>query len=329
MYIATTAIFMTLKNAANNAYTVRVFKTEGQRIKVASFGGIVVMVFAMVANVSFPILINRIAKSPKGWSTLMAIIALLPMALLGILRVLVKEMVKVETSEETRKLADILIIFKHNPYVFILSGMFLIYMLISGMGVMSYFFTYVVGNVELMGTASTVAISALPLLFFFPLIMKKISMSKLVMIGCVAYVIAGVFLFAAGGSMPLILTGFVFQGIGTLPITYLSDLMMIDCGSYNTYKGYRRMDDTIGAIKNFAGKLGSGIGSAMVGILLSAAGFDGNLSIQPVSAIWAIRALMGLTPAVLFVLVFVALRFYKLDKLMPEINRVIAEKAKI
>jgi Na+/melibiose symporter-like transporter len=325
MYIATNAIFMTMKNAANLAYTVRVFKTEGQRIKIATFGGIVVMFSAVAVGGAFPILMNRIATSPKGWSTLMGMIAL-PMALIGFLRFLVKETVKVETTEEKPKLSDILIVLKHNPYVYIVAGSLLVYNLVAGMGIMSYFFTYVVGNVELMGTASAISLVVLPLLFFFPLIMKKVPMGKLVMIGCVIYVLSGIVLFVAGGSMPVILAGFVLQGAAALPITYLSDLMLIDCASYNTYKGFRRMDGTISAFKNFTNKVGSGIGAALVGLLLDRFGFDASLPIQPDSVVLAIRALMGLIPAILFLFVAILLAFYKLDKLMPEINKAIADK---
>ena len=59
MYSCISAIFMTLLQASNNAYFVRSFATNGQRVKIASFGGIVIMLGAVALSTVFPILMNR------------------------------------------------------------------------------------------------------------------------------------------------------------------------------------------------------------------------------------------------------------------------------
>lgn len=322
MYSCVAAIFMTLLQASNNAYTVRAFATNGQRVKIASFGGIVVMVSAMTVSVSFPILMNRIATSPAGWSKLVAMFAV-PLGLIGILRFLcVKETVQVEEeSGEKVHFKEIVSVLIHNPYLPMVAIMWLLYSIVTGMGIITFFFTYVVGNIELMGVAQTASVVVLPLLFFFPLIMKKIPAGKMVLIGSVAYVISGIILFAAGGNITMVIIAMIFTGIGTLPITYLTDIMMIDCGSYNAWKGRKRMDGINGAIKGFAGKVGGALGSGLVGILLAKGGYDGSLEIQPDSALFAIRLLMGIVPVVAFLIIGVLMLFYKIDKLQPEINK--------
>jgi Na+/melibiose symporter-like transporter len=180
-----------------------------------------------------------------------------------------------------------------------------------------------------MGTTNAFAMVVLPLLAFFPLIMKKVPTGHLVQIGCVAWIINGILLFLAGSNMTLIIVAVIFSGVGQLPITYLTDLMMLDCGSYNAWKGRKRMDGTIGAIKGFAGKLGQGLGSGILGILLSMGGYDGTLAVQPDSALLMIRILMGIVPAIAFLVVCVVMAFYKLNKLMPEINKTIEAKAEV
>jgi Na+/melibiose symporter-like transporter len=195
------------------------------------------------------------------------------------------------------------------------------------MGVMSYYFKWSVGNLDLMGTVQAVAIVSLPLLFFFPMIMKKIPMGKLVMFASVFYVISGVMMFLFAKNTPVLMFSFVLTGVASLPITYLTDLMMIDCGSYNQYHGFKRMDGTIGAIKGFAGKLGAGLGSAILGVMLSASGYDGLLETQPDSAIAMINVAQGLIPAILFALLAFIMAGYKLDLLMPKINKELEEKA--
>ena len=54
--------------------------------------------------------------------------------------------------------------------------------------------------------------------------------------------------------------------------------------------------------------------------MLTFSGYDGTLEAQPESAITMIRALNGLTSAILFIGVAIMFMFYKIDNLMPEIN---------
>ncbi len=323
MYICINSICITLLNASGNPYMIRAFKTNEQRIKIASFGGIVIMMAAIGINMVFPIAMNRIATSPAGWSKMVGMFAV-PLALIGILRFFfVKETNQVEVNEEKVRFKDVLVVLRKNPYVYMIAIMQLVYSLSTGTGVAIYYYTYVVGNVELMGLVNAVAIIVLPLLMFFPLIMKKMPMGKLVQLGCIAYGIGAIMTFMAKGNVSLLVAASIIISIGVLPITYLTNLMMLDCGSYNVWKGYKRMDGTIGAIKGFANKLGGAFGSAVLGFMLELGGYNSELDIQPDAAIFIIRAITGLIPGILFFGLAFMMIFYKLDKLMPEINKVI------
>ena len=195
------------------------------------------------------------------------------------------------------------------------------YMLVSGMGVNTYFFTWVVGDIKKMSAASAIGMVALPLLFVFPAIMKNATKSLLVQAGCIAYIIAGFIMFFCYHSYIAILLGSVFMGIAALPITYLTDLMMIDCGTYNAHISKKRMDGTIGAIKGFLGKVGGALGLGMVGWLLQAGSYDGTLSVQPESALFMIRILAGMIPVIIFAAVAIMMMFYKVDSMLPELEK--------
>lgn len=321
MYIFVNAVFTTLTAASINPYMIRAIPSEEERIQVASFGGIVVMIASIAINILFPIAMSRIATSPAGWSKAIALFAV-PLAVIGMLRFfLVKETVKVENDGQERvKFSDVITVLKKNPYVYMIAILQLVYSLVNGTGVMSYFYTYVVGNVEIMGLVNSAVVIVLPVLFFFPLIMKKIPMGKLVQIGCAVYAVGAFLTFIAIGNIPTLVAAAIIMGIGVLPITYLMNLLMLDCGTYNSWKGYKRMDGTIGAIKGFAGKVGSAFGSGLLGWLLAASGFDGQAATQSETALFAIRSVQGLIPAILFVALTIMMCFYKLDKLMPQIK---------
>jgi probable glucitol transport protein GutA len=85
------------------------------------------MVAAMAVSISFPMLMNRIATSPAGWSALVAMVAV-PAGLIGILRfVFVKETVMIEEHEEKPRLTDVFTLMKKNHYVWIVTLMWLVF----------------------------------------------------------------------------------------------------------------------------------------------------------------------------------------------------------
>ena len=317
------SVCTTLLSACQNPYMIRAFATNNQRVKLATFGGIVIMLASIVINVAFPIMMANIATSPQGWSHMILLIAL-PAGLIGIMRFFfVKETVQVADESEHGEVhfADVLTVLKKNPYVWMVGFMYFGYMLVSGMGVNTYFFTWVVGDIKKMSAASAIGMVALPLLFVFPMIMKKATKGLLVQAGCIAYILAGLILFFCYNNYGTVLLGFVFMGIASLPITYLTDLMMIDCGTYNAHISKKRMDGTIGAIKGFLGKVGGALGLGMVGWLLQLGNYDGTALSQPDSALFMIRFLVGMIPVIIFATVAIMMMFYKVDSMLPELEK--------
>ena len=317
------SVCTTLLSACQNPYMIRAFGTNNQRVKLASFGGIVIMLASIAINVAFPIMMANIATSPQGWSTMILLIAL-PAGLIGIMRFFfVKETVQVVDASEHEevKLSDVFSVLKNNPYVWMVGFMYFGYMLVSGMGINSYFFTWVMGDITKMSSASAIGMVALPLLFVFPAIMKKTTKSMLVQVGCIAYIIAGLLLFFCYHNYGTVLLGFVFMGFASLPITYLTDLMMLDCGTYNAHISKKRMDGTIGAIKGFLGKIGGALGLGMVGWLLQLGNYDGTLTTQPDSALFMIRFLIGMVPVIIFAAIAIMMMFYKVDGMLPELEK--------
>lgn len=328
-YSLVNAVGITLLSANNNAYMIRAFASNDHRVKIASFGGGVIMLGAMIINITFPMMLERMGDTAEGWSIIFAIFSI-PLTLIGILRfVFVKETNPVEVSTNPPKVRDILRVLKGNPYTLLVSGMYFLYSVATGLGVATYFFKYVVGDLSLMGLATAISIVAIPLLFIFPKLMKKISMGKLVLLGSIAAIIGNTILFLSGSNFTLILVAYVINSIGILPITYLTDLLLIDCASYNEWKNEPRMDGTIGAVKGLAGKIGGAAGAALVGILLGWSGYRGDLVSQPDSAIIMIRAIMGLVPAIMNIIILIMMSFYKLDRMMPQINSDLEKRREI
>ncbi|MCI9128239.1 MFS transporter [Lachnospiraceae bacterium 29-91] len=60
-------------------------------------------------------------------------------------------------------------------------------------------------------------------------------------------------------------------------------------------------------------KVGMGVGAAILGIVLSGFGYDGALTVQPQSALSAINFMFNIFPAVCAAVMFIALRFCKVE----------------
>ena len=76
--------------------------------------------------------------------------------------------------------------------------------------------------------------------------------------------------------MPLLIIGFILSGIASLPISYMQAPMLMDVSTYNEHKGFSRMDAaSASTAMNFINKVCNGIGSALLGVLLSLGGYAG------------------------------------------------------
>ncbi len=322
-YLFANSIFNTFLSANSTVYMVRAFSSEKQYVSLSTYGGVVPMLIVAVFNIVFPGLMGTLATSQGGWIRLVAIFAV-PMTVLGMLRFfVVKETndVDVKSGHEKVSFKDIFEVLKKNPYIYIIALASMVMNIITNMGVNVFYFTDIVGNVGLMGVLAATQFIILPLMFIFPQILKKISVMKLIRIGILCTIAGFTINFFAGSNLILLIIGNLLTGGGAVPISMLGALIIIECAEYNEYIGIRRLEGTLGAVNGFANKVGAGLGAGLLGILIGMAGYDGNLAVQPASAITMVRLLYSLIPAGMYVIVYLVCRTYKLDRMMPEIKK--------
>lgn len=321
-FIFVNSIFNTLLNAAQTPYMVRVFN-KGQLVRVASYGGLVTMVCSMVVSISFPILMGMLATSAKGWSTLLAIYAV-PLALIGILRfIFIKEEINIqETSKEKVSVKLIFKVLSKNPFIWMVALAQMLQGTIVNMGVGTYFYTYVVGNVGIMGLIMALNVVVLPAMFVVPILLKKMPKGKLILCGTILQIIGALGMSAAGANIPMIIVASLIGGVGVLPLTFLVDLQILDCCAYNEWKGLPRLEGSLASFRNFVNKCGNGIGGLLFGVMLDMSGYVGTAAAQPESAIIMIRLAIGVVPAIMYIVIFILMfRYGKLDCLMPQIEK--------
>ena len=329
MYTFLYGVFNTVRNAANVPYLVRAFDNNRTLIgKVSSYGGFVTTMGAMVVSLTFPKAMASLATSQSGWTTLI-LIYMIPLTVLGTLRfIFVKENPEIDAGQLRDKvtLKEIWTLIRKNGYAWIYLLLMFLFQTIQSISALSYYFKYIVGDVSSAGLLSIMSFIVMPVMFLFPVIMKKLNPSQIIGFGCIIACAGYLINFFAGGSMTMLIIGSIITAFAMLPISYLGNMIQMDLCTYNQHLGLPRMDASIGAIFNgFGTQLGQGFGGWLLGFALTAAGYvasEGDTVVaQPESAITMIRLLYSLIPMVLMVLLAVtAFMLSKLSKKIPEIE---------
>ncbi|MDO4284322.1 MAG: MFS transporter [Eubacteriales bacterium] len=335
MYTFIFGVFNTLRGAGSTAYLIRAFDNDRELVgKVGSYGGIVTTLGSMVVSLTFPVAMGAIATSAAGWTKLVALYAL-PLCVLGIGRfVFVKENPQIDADARHEKvtLGDVIQVFTRNKYVWCYAGMTILFNVIQNMTVQTYYFTYIVGNTDILGILSIMGILLLPLMLLMPLILKKFTVSQVIMGGAVLAMAGYGVNFFAGGNMSMLCAASVLTACVNLPVSYLCAVLLMDLFNYNEYKGLARLEGTTNQLAHGVSvQIGQGIGGFLLGILLDLGGFvatqSGTAAAQPQSAITMIRCLYSLVPmALLAGLIVCVCLLGRLDKEMPVIERTLAER---
>ena len=335
MYTFLYGVFNTVRVAANVPYLVRAFDNDRNLIgKVSSFGGFVTTMGAMVVSLTFPKLMATMATSQAGWAKLI-LIYMIPLTVLGIFRfIFVKENPAIDEAQVKNKvsLRDIWTMVRKNKYAWLYLIIMFLFQTIQSISALSYYFKYIVGDIESAGLLSIMSFIVMPIMFLFPLLMRKLTANQIIGLGalvsCAGYVIN----YIAGGSMTMLIVGSIVTALAMLPISYLGNMIQMDLCTYNQHLGLPRMDASISALFNgFGTQLGQGFGGWLLGIALTAAGYistEGDEIVsQPPQAIEMIRLLYSLIPMALMVLLAItAFALTKLSKKVPEYEAEIAER---
>lgn len=209
-----------------------------------------------------------------------------------------------------------------NPYwllcIFMCLGFFFLMSYASSVTV--YFAQYILNNVDMQGTITTVMyvvilvgiVAALPVMMKFG---KRIVMIIGLAIACIGWMMPAFSLNETFVTAAAAVIGFGFGTIAAPAGSFLQDTL--------TYGEWKSGISAIGmgnAVFSFTTKLSSSLGIVVQGVVLDHSGFDAKLAAQPEVALTAIRFLYIYLPAMICAAVLVMAFFYDLDRKLPKIN---------
>ncbi|MFC4402501.1 MFS transporter [Gracilibacillus xinjiangensis] len=188
----------------------------------------------------------------------------------------------------------------------------------GGLGV--YYAQYILENPALVGPLGFAGLFPVMIgLFFVAPIIKRFGKRNAMIFGLVFGLIGTAFLLIDPANFTLVLIGSVIRGIGGVPVAASFFAMLADTIEYGEWKTGVRTEGLVYSAGSFGTKVGSGLGAAVMGWLLSFAGYIGGAAQQSDSAISMILFMFIWAPAIIAVIQLIILFFYKLDKIYPKI----------
>lgn len=207
------------------------------------------------------------------------------------------------------------------------TGTCLFFMAISTIN--SYFCVQVLHDDNMVGTLNAAYIAPMIVFFFFMApIVKRIGKRNTNLLGWLLILVSYVPLLMAMTSVPVLIVSAVIRGIGYACVMGVQFAIIGDSVEYGEWKTGVRSEGLVFSAQSFGCKVGMGLGNALIGALLSWGGYDGELAVQPDSAITVIKVLYIGMPMIVAVLQMLLMIPYTIEKEYDQMNRELAERKK-
>ena len=239
-------------------------------------------------------------------------------------RVRANEAGEQKVEENVPFITGIKALFK-NKYWIMMTGMLALFFLMYSVngGATVYYAKDILGDKNLVSTINGIFnIVQILGMFFIAMLVKKFGKRNVFSLGLILDIIGMLVLNFSGGSMPVIVVSSVIRGIGNACGGATMWAMVSDTIDYGEWKTGYRTEGLVNSACSFGYKIGNGIGSALLGVILEVGGYVGNAAAQTASALTSIRICFVWIPIAVYVCGLIIMKFYHLDK---EFDGIIAD----
>ena len=180
----------------------------------------------------------------------------------------------------------------------------------------TYFYTYVMNNLPLMSLITVVSlITLLPAIMVSGRLIVKYGKKKMYLIGLLIMSCSALVRLINVRSVPVLILSSLVSGIGSAFVITLNYGIQADNTDYVELQTGYRAEGAVSSLSSFISKFAAGIGGAIPGYMLAAAGFESTAAVQSPSVITTIIFCVIILPA-LFDFIGVAIfgKGYPLNK---------------
>lgn len=327
-YTMVNSVFLTLTQCSESVYLANSLENSSQSVLILSVGNLVSMVFTMACTIVVPQLIKTIGTTREGWRVIVLAIGI-PFALVGLVRFFFVKEIRADNTTDKIRVKDMLYLLGHNKYILLFSTIIVVanigYYMVATAG--TYYYQYILNDIGMASVMSITLLSVVAVIGITPALEKRFGLTNVVRV-CTVLGLAGYLVRLLDvHNVALLFAANLLSYLGFFPMFSFANKFVIDCMDYGEWKNKVRSEGTISCAQSVATKVGIALGTALVGLLMGASGYDGLQEIQPTGTNAVIVALNSVIPAILCAVQFVLLKFYDLDTLLPQMRKELKEKA--
>ncbi|MDR1642156.1 MAG: glycoside-pentoside-hexuronide (GPH):cation symporter [Clostridiales bacterium] len=338
-YAFITYVFMavfcyTAVNLSYHAMLPRFSMTQHDRAVVSTVRTLMVIAVMLILSNVTPAWLEALGgqRSQGAWTVVSAVYGILAFICLLATFFGVKEKIPATPSSkqaDAPSLYQALLILLKTKYFYLAIILTLFVYLMNGIGgVGIYYARDVLGNANYYGILMLV--SMVPMFIampFVPLMYKKFGKTRSITVGMIVSAVGAAVQLFNPYSLPLAMVSGVIKTAGMVPLSTALFTFAGDIVEYSEWKHGIRTEGFVTGTNSFGMKLGTGLGSALVGWLLAFGKYDASLEIQAQSTLNAEILIQIGIPIISAILCVIVLLFWDIDKHRPEIEKFLAKKA--
>lgn len=319
-YNLVSTVIYTAINVPYSALNALMTQDPYERSVLSIFRNLLATAGTLIINTFTLPLVEYFGNNAPAWTKTFCVFGILAVAAFMMNFFGTKERVKSVASEsgkvdEVPFWKGIAALFQ-NKYWIMMTAMLALFFLMYSVngGATVYYAKDILGNKNLVGTINGIFnVVQIAGMFFIAMLVKKYGKRNVFALGLVLDIIGMLVLNFSGGVMGFIVVSSVIRGIGNACGGATMWAMVSDTIDYGEWKTGVRTEGLVNSACSFGYKIGNGIGSALLGLILEVGGYVGELAVQPASALVSIQVCFVWIPIAIYVIGLVIMRFYRLD----------------
>lgn len=203
-----------------------------------------------------------------------------------------------------------------NKYWILMTVMLALFFLMYSVngGATVYYAKEVLGNKDLVSTINGIFnIAQIVSMFFIAMLVKRYGKRNIFSLGLILNIAGMLLLHFSGGVMGVIVGSSIIRGIGNACGGATMWAMVSDTIDYGEWKTGVRTEGLVNSACSFGYKIGNGIGSALLGLILEIGGYAGEAAQQTASALASIKLCFVWIPMCIYGIGLLLMKFYHLD----------------
>lgn len=265
-----------------------------------------------------------------AWSKTFMVFGLVATALFLINFAGCKERVKPAVKEGEQKVIPVkegFLSLLQNKYwimVTVMLALIFISMALYG-GATVYFAKTVLGDKNLVTPiGNAVYIAQIATMFFVAFFVKRAGKRNVMIAGCVLNII-GFSLMLLTANYVLLIACSALRGVASGYMGATMWAMVSDTIDYGEWKTGNRTEGLVNSACSFGYKIGNGLGSAILGWVISFGGYVDTATVQSAQAVFSVKLAFAILPVIIYIVIIGLLQGYKLDR---EFDGIIADLKK-